>query len=111
MGTPNSQAHPSSFGAARAPPSFLVRNPRKTLGFLCQLYITMRLYHTASALLLEHERQTYILLETNLDPLLARDDLHAHLLSATANLPSVAALPSKTPLLPPIDTQEVWLPA
>lgn len=68
----------------------------------------MRLYRTNSALLLEHERQTYALPETNLDTLLARDDLHDHLQRKIATLPTVAAIPPDTPLSPPIGTQEVW---
>ena len=68
----------------------------------------MRLYRTNSALLLEHDHHTYTLPETNLDILLAREDLHAHLLRAISNLPTVAAVPTGAPLLPPIGTQEVW---
>jgi len=68
----------------------------------------MRLYRAVSAVLLEHEGQTYALPDTNLDPLLARDDLHEHLLLALANLPTAPALLPDTPLLPPMGTQEVW---
>ena len=68
----------------------------------------MRLYRTRSALLLEHERQAYALPETNLDTLLARDDLHAHLSEMIAGLSTVAEISADTPLLPPIGTQEVW---
>jgi hypothetical protein len=62
----------------------------------------MRLYRAASALLLEHERQTYALPGTSLDPLLARDDLHEYLLRTIAGLPAVAALPPDAPLLHPL---------
>jgi len=68
----------------------------------------MRLYRTNSALLLEHERQTYALPETNLDVLLAREDLQEYLRRAIANLPAAAEVPTGDPLLPPIGTQEVW---
>jgi 2-dehydro-3-deoxy-D-arabinonate dehydratase len=68
----------------------------------------MRLYRTNSALLLEHERQNYVLPETNLDVLLAREDLQEYLRRTIANLPTVAELPADGPLLPPIGTQEVW---
>ncbi len=68
----------------------------------------MKIYRTASALLLEYERQTYALPDSNLDSLLSRDDLHAHLLRTIPTLPTVAALSADTPLLPPIGTQEVW---
>lgn len=68
----------------------------------------MRLYRTNSALLLEHERQSYVLPETNLDVLLAHEDLQEYLRRAIANLPTVAEVPADAPLLPPIGTQEVW---
>jgi 2-dehydro-3-deoxy-D-arabinonate dehydratase len=73
----------------------------------------MRLYRTSSALLLEHERHTYVLPETNFDQLLAREDLHERLQRVVANLPTVAEVPvgevpADAPLLPPIGTQEVW---
>lgn len=68
----------------------------------------MKLYRTNSALFLEHNHQTYTLPGTNLDPLLSRDDLHAHLLRTIPTLPTVSALPADAPLLPPIGTQEVW---
>ena len=68
----------------------------------------MRLYRTNSALLLEHERQSYVLPETNLDVLLAREDLQEYLRRTIANLPTVAEVPADGPLLPPIGTQEVW---
>jgi 2-dehydro-3-deoxy-D-arabinonate dehydratase len=68
----------------------------------------MRLYRTNSALLLEHERQSYVLPKTNLDVLLAREDLQEYLRRTIANLPTVAELPADGPLLPPIGTQEVW---
>ena len=68
----------------------------------------MRLYRTNSAVLLEHDRQTCALPDTNLDGLLARDDLHAHLLRAISTLPTIAAPPADAPLLPPIGSQEVW---
>jgi 2-dehydro-3-deoxy-D-arabinonate dehydratase len=68
----------------------------------------MRLYRTTSALLLEHEHQTYAIPEANLDALLARDDLHEYLLRAIAGRSIVAELSADRPLLPPIGTQEVW---
>ena len=68
----------------------------------------MRLYRTNSALLLEHERHSYVLPETNLDVLLAREDLQEYLRRTIANLPTVAEVPADGPLLPPIGTQEVW---
>jgi 2-dehydro-3-deoxy-D-arabinonate dehydratase len=68
----------------------------------------MKLYRTDSALLLEHEHQTYPLPDTNLDTLLAREDLHDHLLRTIATLPTAAAPLADAPLLPPIGTQEVW---
>jgi 2-dehydro-3-deoxy-D-arabinonate dehydratase len=68
----------------------------------------MKLYRTNSALLLEHEHQTYALPETNLDLLLAREDLHEYLLRMIASLPTVAEVRGDGPLLPPIGTQEVW---
>jgi 2-dehydro-3-deoxy-D-arabinonate dehydratase len=68
----------------------------------------MLLYRTAAALLVEHEGQSHILSSTNLDPLLARDDLHAHLLRTIPSLPVAAAPPADAPLLPPIGSQEVW---
>ena len=68
----------------------------------------MRLYRTASELLLEQERQHYVLPETSLDMLLAREDLREFLLRRIAGLPVVAALPPDGLLLPPIGTQEVW---
>ena len=68
----------------------------------------MRLYRTRSTLLLEHERQTYALPDTNLDLLLARDDLYDYLLRTVPTLPTAAAPPADAALLPPIGTQEVW---
>jgi 2-dehydro-3-deoxy-D-arabinonate dehydratase len=68
----------------------------------------MRLYRTKSAVLLEHERQGYVLPETNLDMLLAREDLPEHLLGRIASLPTVAEIPTDGPFLAPIGTQEVW---
>ena len=68
----------------------------------------MRLYRTASALMLEHERQSYVLPETNLDMLLTRDHPYEYLLGRIASLPTVAEIPANGPLLPPIGTQEVW---
>lgn len=68
----------------------------------------MKLYRTTSALFLEHEGQTHALPDTNLDALLARDDLHAHLLRLIHALPSVTPIAADAPLLPPIGTQEVW---
>lgn len=68
----------------------------------------MRLYRTPSALLLEHEGGHYSLTETNLDALLARDDLHAFLLKSIAGSSPAAALAADAPLLAPIGAQEVW---
>ncbi len=68
----------------------------------------MRLYRTNSALVLEHERQTYALPETNLDALLSREDLREYLLRRISSLPTAAEVPTDGPLLPPIGTQEVW---
>jgi 2-dehydro-3-deoxy-D-arabinonate dehydratase len=68
----------------------------------------MRLYRTNSALVLEHERQTYALPETNLDTLLSREDLREYLLRRIPSLPTAAEVPTGGPLLPPIGTQEVW---
>jgi 2-dehydro-3-deoxy-D-arabinonate dehydratase len=68
----------------------------------------MKLYRINSALLIEHERETYTLPEADLDPLLARADLHDHLLRTIPTLPTVAAPPADAALLPPIGTQEVW---
>lgn len=68
----------------------------------------MRLYRTNSALVLEHERQTYALPETNLDTLLSREDLREYLLRRIPSLPTAAEVPTNGPLLPPIGTQEVW---
>lgn len=68
----------------------------------------MKLYRTSSGLLLEHDRQTYVLPDTNVDLLLARDDLHAYLLRTIAGLAPVAQNPAGAPLLPPIGSQEVW---
>jgi 2-dehydro-3-deoxy-D-arabinonate dehydratase len=68
----------------------------------------MRLYRTNSALVLEHERQTYALPDTNLDTLLSREDLREYLLRRIPSLPTAAEVPTNGPLLPPIGTQEVW---
>jgi 2-dehydro-3-deoxy-D-arabinonate dehydratase len=68
----------------------------------------MRLYRTTSAVMLEHERQSYVLPETNLDMLLTREHLHEDLLRMIASLPTVAEAPANGPLFPPIGTQEVW---
>lgn len=68
----------------------------------------MRLYRTNSALVLEHERQTYALPETNLDTLLSREDLREYLLRRIPSLPTAAEVPTDGPVLPPIGTQEVW---
>jgi len=68
----------------------------------------MRLYRTNSAVVLEHERKSYVLPETNLDLLLTREHLHEDLLRMMASLPTVAEIPADGPLLPPIGTQEVW---
>jgi hypothetical protein len=62
----------------------------------------MRLHRANSALLLERERQTYALPETNPDELLAREDLRAHLLSAIPNLRPIADLLPDIPLPAPI---------
>src|ERR1700675_3323864 len=67
----------------------------------------MRLFRTTSALILEHERQSYALPETNLDMLLTRDHPYEYLLGMIASLPTVAQIPANG-LLPPIATQEVW---
>ena len=67
----------------------------------------MRLYRTTSALILEHERQSYALSETNLDMLLTREHPYEYLLGMIASLPTVAEVPANG-LLPPIGTQEVW---
>jgi 2-dehydro-3-deoxy-D-arabinonate dehydratase len=68
----------------------------------------MRLYRTNSALVLEHERQTYALPETNLDTLFSREDLREYLLRRIPSLPTAAEVPTDGPVLPPIGTQEVW---
>jgi 2-dehydro-3-deoxy-D-arabinonate dehydratase len=68
----------------------------------------MRLYRTASLLLLEHGGQTFALPDANLASLLARDDLHTHLQDMISGLPAGAAISADAPLLPPIGTQEVW---
>jgi 2-dehydro-3-deoxy-D-arabinonate dehydratase len=68
----------------------------------------MRLYRTTSALFLEHERQSYVLHETNLDMLLSGEHPYEYLLGRIASLPTVAEVPANGPLLPPIGTQEVW---
>ncbi len=68
----------------------------------------MKLFRTISALILEHERQSYVLPETNLDMLLTREQPYEYLLGKIATLPSVADSPANEPLLPPIGTQEVW---
>jgi 2-dehydro-3-deoxy-D-arabinonate dehydratase len=68
----------------------------------------MRLYRTNSALVLEHERQTYALPESNLDTLLSREDLREYLLRRIPSLPTAAEVPTDGPVLPPIGTQEVW---
>jgi len=70
--------------------------------------MTMKLYRTTSAVILEQQRQCYVLPETNLDMLLAREDLHQHLLRRIASLPTFAEVPADGPFLPPIGTQEVW---
>src|SRR5579859_2808720 len=68
----------------------------------------MKIYRTTSAVMLEHERQNYVLAETNLDMLLAQEHLHEYLLRMIASLPTVAEVPAHGPLLPPIGKQEVW---
>jgi 2-dehydro-3-deoxy-D-arabinonate dehydratase len=68
----------------------------------------MRFYRTASALILEHERQSYVLPETNPDMLLTRELPYEYLLGRIASLPTVPEIPANGPLLPPIGTQEVW---
>src|SRR5690349_3451141 len=68
----------------------------------------MRLYRTPSAVLLEHDGGYYAWTETNLDALLARDDLRAFLLKSIARLSPAAVLPPDAPMLAPIGAQEVW---
>jgi len=68
----------------------------------------MRLYRTSSAVVLEHERRNFVLPETNLDVLLAREHLYEDLLRMTASLPTAAEVPADGSLLPPIGAQEVW---
>jgi 2-dehydro-3-deoxy-D-arabinonate dehydratase len=68
----------------------------------------MRLYRTASTIMLTHENRGYVLPETNLDRLLAREDLHESLLRTIAGLPRVPEFQEDTPLLPPMGSQEVW---
>jgi 2-dehydro-3-deoxy-D-arabinonate dehydratase len=68
----------------------------------------MKLFRTTSALILEHERQSYVLPEMNLDMLLTREHPYEYLLGMIATLPIVAEIPANGPLLPPIGTQEVW---
>jgi 2-dehydro-3-deoxy-D-arabinonate dehydratase len=68
----------------------------------------MRLYRTNSAVVLERDRKSYVLPETNLDMLLTREYLYEDLLRMTASLPTVTEIPAHGPLLPPIGTQEVW---
>lgn len=67
----------------------------------------MRLYRTTSALMLEHERQSYALPESNLDMLLTTDHPYEYLLGMIASLTTVAEVPANG-LLPPMGTQEVW---
>jgi 2-dehydro-3-deoxy-D-arabinonate dehydratase len=68
----------------------------------------MRLFRTATAILIEHERQTHTLHDVSLDALLARDDLHEHLQKTISGLPTIFEVLPDIPLLPPIGTQEVW---
>jgi 2-dehydro-3-deoxy-D-arabinonate dehydratase len=68
----------------------------------------MLVYRTAAALLVEHEGRSHVLSSTNLDGLLARDDLYEFLRQAILTLPAGPPIPTNTPLLPPIGTQEVW---
>ena len=68
----------------------------------------MRLYRTPSAFLLEHESRHYSLPGSDLDSLLARDDLRAFLLNSLAGLSPGSAPAPDVPLLPPIASQEVW---
>jgi 2-dehydro-3-deoxy-D-arabinonate dehydratase len=68
----------------------------------------MKLYRTSADILLEHEHQTYVLPDTNLDVLLSLKDLHEHLLRSLPKLGPVADLLPDIPLPPPIGTQEVW---
>lgn len=68
----------------------------------------MKLYRTNSGVLLEHERQTYTPPDTDLDALLARDDLHAYLLHAIGGARSATGVAPDAALLPPIGSQEVW---
>lgn len=68
----------------------------------------MKLYRTAAGIILEHEHQAYVLPESNLDHLLARDDLHGWLLAAVSVLSPAPEGPPRGGVLPPIGSQEVW---
>jgi 2-dehydro-3-deoxy-D-arabinonate dehydratase len=68
----------------------------------------MRVYRTTSTIIVEHEGQSYVLPGTDLDTLLARDDLHEFILRAIAGRSRVTEKPADGSLLPPIGTQEVW---
>ena len=57
--------------------------------------------------MLEHERQSYALPESNLDMLLTTDHPYEYLLGMIASLPTVAEVTANG-LLPPMGTQEVW---
>ncbi len=68
----------------------------------------MKVYRTISGIVLEHGEQHYLSPETNLDPLLAREDLYEVLLRTVAGVSPIAERPIDGPLLPPIGAQEVW---
>ena len=67
----------------------------------------MILYRTREALFLHHEDHAYPLHGTSLDALLAHADVHAHLSAAIRDTPPADHL-LHSPLLAPIDNQEVW---
>jgi 2-dehydro-3-deoxy-D-arabinonate dehydratase len=68
----------------------------------------MLVYRTTAALLVEHEGRSHVLSSTDLDGLLARDDLYEFLRQAILTLPAGPPILRDTPLFPPIGTQEVW---
>lgn len=71
----------------------------------------MKLFKTADGIVLEHEQQYYSP-GTDWDKLINRDNLYAYLVSSlpgfTKLSPGVVAAFQRTPLLPPIGSQEVW---
>jgi 2-dehydro-3-deoxy-D-arabinonate dehydratase len=68
----------------------------------------VKLYRIASGALIEHHGQHFSLLEVNWDDLVSGSDIHNRLLELLPKATPISFDPADQPLLPPIESQEVW---